>query len=75
MKRQSSKKILLSVIGILILTTAPALAQEPVRKGGTFYVGLALPFNSFQGTYSRNVTTIRKGDVEVDSRMGWGILS
>lgn len=74
LKIPSSKKILLSVIGILILTAVPALAQEAVRKGGTFYVGLALPFNSFQGTYSRNVTTTRKGDVEVDSRMGWGEL-
>ena len=74
MKNRSPRKIHLAIIGILILTAAPALAQEPVRKGGTFYLGFALPFNSFQGDYSRNVTTTRKGDVEVDSRMGWGAL-
>lgn len=72
--KTSSRKIYLALIGILILTAGPALAQEPVRKGGTFYLGLALPFNSFQGTYSRNVTAARKGGVEVDSRMRWGEL-
>ena len=74
MKNTLPRKIHLAISGILILTAAPALAQEPVRKGGTFYLGFALPFNSLQGDYSRNVTTTRKGDVEVDSRMGWGEL-